>query len=126
MRLARTGAVLYILWAVIHLFSALNGFRLAGALQDGGLALGRLHQSAFYLAAFAILAGIVAIRMNWRNSVLGYQTNLVIVSTASLGTILFILLPGHVAMWPGIAGSIVWVAALAVSTLAVRLEPPSA
>ena len=124
MRLARTGAVLYLLWGILHLFAALDAFRLAGAAEEG-LAQGRLYQNAWHMAFFAAVAMIVAIRMNWRNSVLGYQTNLIIVSAANLGYILFVLLPGHIAMWPGIFGPFLWLATLAVSTLAIRLDPPS-
>ena len=112
----RTGAVFYGLWGVLHLLAAFDGFRLAMA-QDG-LVEGRLMQNSWNLAAISLLAIYVAWKLNWRNDRFGYWINLIAVSVADIGFILFVLLPGHIAMWPGAVGPLLWLLAVLFSTLA--------
>ncbi len=42
---------------------------------DPGVVQGRLFQNAWNLAVFALVALVVAIMMNWRNSHTGYWIN---------------------------------------------------
>lgn len=115
----RIGAILYILWGLVHLAAAYDAFLTASA-QEPGLVQGRLMQEAWYIGFFSILAIAVAVTMNWRNSRTGYFVNLVAVSAADLGFILFVLLPGHIPPWPGLLGPVLWLLAAIFTTLGVR------
>lgn len=61
---------------------------------------GRIHQGAWDLLFFASFAIAVAVRYNWRNETLGYWLNLIVVSAADIGFIVFVLLPGYVPLFP--------------------------
>ncbi len=115
----RIGAVFYFLWGVLHLAAAVEGYRFAMAL-DAGMVQGRLLQNSWFLAFFAILAILVAIFMNWRNSKTGYWVNLIAVSVADIGFILFILMPAYMPLFPGILGPVFWILAAIFSTLGLR------
>jgi hypothetical protein len=49
---------------------------------------------AFYLAAFAATAIVLALTLNWRNDRLGFWVNGVMVGIADIPFILFVLIPG--------------------------------
>ncbi|MCA8886678.1 MAG: hypothetical protein KDA35_08635 [Hyphomonadaceae bacterium] len=57
------GAAAYFAWGVLHLLAAANSFRFAGGVEEG-LVQGRLFQGAFYVAALALVAIIVAVGWN--------------------------------------------------------------
>jgi hypothetical protein len=78
---------------------------------------GELEQLAFYLAAFAT-AGIAFATLNWRNSPLGFWCNAVVLSISDIPFILFVLIPGYMPVWPGIAGPVLWIAGLACTAIA--------
>ncbi len=63
-RLAKVGAVLYVLWGLLHYNTAYGVYQLA---QSTSVTIehGRLEQLAFCLASFAT-AGIVLATLNWR------------------------------------------------------------
>jgi hypothetical protein len=100
--LARIGAVLYVLWGLVHYNAAYGVYQFA---QSTPLTIeyGRQEQLAFYVARFAT-AGIVLATLNWRNSPLGFWCNAVIVGIGDIPFILFVLVPGYVPLWPGIGG----------------------
>ena len=83
------GAVAYFAWGALHLLAAANSFRFASGVEDG-LIQGRLFQGAFYVAVFALVAIVVAVGWNWRNSRAGYWVNLFAVSTRSLARPIFV------------------------------------
>jgi hypothetical protein len=83
-----------------------------------GLIQGRLFQGAFYVAIFAAVAVIVALGFNWRNSRAGYWVNLLTVSAADIPFVLFIVLPGHMKGLEAVLGPSLWIAGVALSTLA--------
>jgi len=119
MKFAKIGSVLYIIWGLLHIIAAIQGFQL-GASLESGLVQGKINQGAWDLL-FIALAGIsIAVIFNWKNSTLGYWLNLLIVSIADIGFIIFVLLPGHVGLFPGIFGPVFWVSAVIFSTLGVR------
>ena len=60
----------------------------------------------------------VALMLNIRNSAWGYWINLGVLALADTGLIIFVLIPGYMPLWPGLAGPILWVLGLAFSTLA--------
>ncbi len=116
---ARLGAASYVLWGLLHIGSARQVYVSAEAL-DPGLLQGRMYQHAWNLLFFALFAAIVGATLNWKNSRLGYWLNLVVVSAADIGFVLSVLLPGYVALMPGALGPILWLVALALSTLGIR------
>jgi hypothetical protein len=118
MTFAKIGAVSYIIWGLLHIVAAFDQSKLAGSLEPG-LVQGKLNQGAWDLLFFALFAIAVPIKYNWRNDLLGYWLNLIVVSAADIGFGVFVLLPGHVALFPGILGPIFWIAGLLFTTLGI-------
>lgn len=122
---AKLGAVLYVCWGLLHFTAAYGVFKLAQN-SPASMTQGRLMQTVFYLAAFATAAIILAITLNWRNDRLGFWSNAVMVGTADVPFILFVLLPGYAPMWPGLLGPALWIAALFFTAVGrVSLAPAS-
>ena len=119
MSFAKLGASSYILWGLLHIGAALDEFRLGGTLEPG-LVQGKINQGAWDLMFFALFAIVVAVKYNWKNEALGYWLNLIVVSAADLGFIIFVLLPGHVDIFPGILGPVFWILGAVFSTLGFR------
>jgi hypothetical protein len=118
---ARLGAISYIVWALLHFIAALSVYRL-GQTMPGTMAQARVFQDAWNLACFSISAIGVALTMNWRNDEYGYWINLAIISVADIGFIAFVLIPGYLPIWPGLAGPLFWIVGLLL-TSAARLKP---
>jgi hypothetical protein len=116
--LHRIGAIAYVLWGLLHMLAASEVARMALSV-DAGAVQGRLLQNAWSLAVFALVATVVAVTMNWNNSRAGYWINLVTVSAADLGFIIFILAPGHLPLWPGAVGPVLWITGALFTTLAL-------
>jgi hypothetical protein len=115
-RLARIGAIFYVLWGLVHYGAAYGVYQLAQSTPPT-IEHGRLEQLAFYLASFAT-AGIALAPLNWRNSRLGFWCNAVAISIGDIPFILFVLVPGYVPVWPGILGPVLWILALACTAIA--------
>ena len=109
--IARLGALLYVLWGLVHYNAAYGLYQLADRLP-ASMERGRLHQEAFYLAAFATTSIVVAVLLNWRNDRLGFWLNGIAISIGDIPFILFVLLPGYMPFWPGVLGPAFWIAAL--------------
>lgn len=118
----RIGAIAYVLWGLLHMLAASEAGRLALSV-DAGAVQGRLLQNAWSLSVFALVAAVVAVTMNWNNSRAGYWVNLVTVSAADLGFIIFILAPGHLPLWPGVLGPALWITGAFFTTLALFRAP---
>jgi hypothetical protein len=121
MTFAKIGATSYIIWGLLHIGAALDEFRLGSTLEPG-LVQGKINQGAWDLLFFALFAIVVAVKYNWKNESLGYWLNLIVVSAADIGFIIFVLLPGHVALFPGILGPIFWIGGAVFSTLGIRTK----
>jgi hypothetical protein len=121
---AKLGAVLYVCWGLLHFTAAYGVFKLAQN-SPAIMAQGRLIQTAFYLAAFAMAAIIFAITLNWRNDRFGFWVNAVMVGIADIPFILFVLVPGYAPWWPGLLGPILWIAAFLFTALARMGPAPS-
>ena len=113
---AKMGAVAYVLWGLLHLKAAQMAWSMAQMLEASPVQ-GRLEQNAWNLLFFAVFGIVVAVWMNWSNNKLGYWLNLVVVSAADVGFILFVLLPGYAPMMPGALGPILWIIALGLTTV---------
>ncbi len=119
----KIGAVLYLLWGLLHIKAAIATYQL-GATLEPGLVQGRVYQDAWSLVFFAISVSVIAVLLNWRNSRLGFWLNLGIASVTDIGFIIHVLAPGYIPMIPGIAGPILWV--FAVTFTAAAIKKPSA
>ncbi len=117
----RIGAVIYVIWGVLHLNAGLKVYQLGDAL-DPGMVQGRLFQSAWNLLFFAVVAIVVAALFNWRNSRIGYWINLITVSVTDIGFILLILVPGYLSLWPGVLGPVFWVLGAIFATIGFLKE----
>lgn len=115
--LHKIGSILYVIWGLLHLNAAYKVYQL-GLTLEPGMVQGRLFQSAWNLLFFAVVATVVAVWLNWKNSRAGYWINLVTVSATDIGFILFILGPGHLTLIPGIIGPVFWVLGVVFTTLA--------
>jgi hypothetical protein len=117
----RIGAVMYVIWGVLHVNAALNVYKL-GQTLDPGMVQGRVFQGAWNLLIFAIVAIVVAAWLNWRNSRLGYWINLIAITATDIGFIVFVLMPAFVPLWPGLLGPTFWVLGGTFATLGILKE----
>ena len=115
---AKLGAVTYVLWGLLHIQAARLVYMLGQTLEPG-MVQGRIYQGAWNLLFFALFGIVVAILLNWKNSRLGYWLNLVVVTAADIGFVVAILMPGYVPLVPGGIGPLLWLLALAFSTLGI-------
>lgn len=115
----KIGAVLYVLWGLLHVKAAVATYQL-GATLEFGIVQGRVYQDAWNLLFFAISVTLIAILLNWRNSRLGFWLNLGIASVTDVGFIIHILVPGHFPIIPGIAGPVLWVFSVKFTWLALK------
>ena len=114
--MTQIGALFYVAWALLHLNAAYKVYKL-GSRQAAGMVGGRIYQSAWNLAFFALAAIAVALVFNWANSPLGFWLNLALTSVTDVGFIVFVLRPGYLPLWPGLLGPALWVLALLFSAL---------
>ena len=120
---AKLGAVTYVLWGLLHIQAARLVYMLGNSLEPG-MVQGRVFQDAFNLLFFALFGIAVAVMLNWKNSRLGYRLNLVVVSAADIGFIVYVLMPGYVPLIPGGLGPLLWILAVIFSTLGIRQANP--
>lgn len=121
MNYAKMGAASYVIWGLLHITASIDEFTLAKGLEPG-LVHGKINQGAWDLLFFALFAIVVAIRYNWRNDSLGYWLNLIVVSAADIGFIIFVLIPGYVTVFPSILGPVFWILGAVFSTLGIRTQ----
>lgn len=115
---ARMGAASYLIWSILHLQAAFAVYKLAAGAPVS-MIQGRLLQDAWNLLAFSVAGAGTAIALNWHNSGWGYWINAGVIGVADLGFIFFVLIPGHMALWPGIVGPIFWLVGLLLTTLGI-------
>jgi hypothetical protein len=123
-KLSVAGAICYALWGCLHLQAAYAVFRVGAALEPG-MVQGRVFQDAWSLLFFGVTAIAVALTLNIRNNAWGYWINLWILGLADTGLIFFILIPGHMPLWPGIAGPVLWILGWILTTLAYFRAAPA-
>jgi len=136
----KIGAVLYGLWGVLHIYFGVwmlyalstEGAAAVIAIVGSGVPASTLPtvldpvtaatigQHAWNILWFGIFALVVAVLLNWKNSVAGYWANLVVVSAADSGFAVAIMIPGYIALADGIEGPLLWIPALIFSTIAYR------
>lgn len=116
MLFAKISAVLYVVWGLVHIRAAVNMFKLGKDLEPG-LVKGKINQGAWDVLLFALFAMGIAVTLNWQNAALGYWLNLILVSAADVGFVIFVLVPGYMKVFPGIVGPVFWLSAALFSTL---------
>ncbi len=124
MKFAKIGAGFYVLWGLVHLQAAYQEFVLAAGVSPG-LEHGKLNQEAWDLLFFALAAILIALIYNWKNNRMGFWLNLVLVSAADLGFIIYVLIPGYVTFFPGIIGPVFWIAGAVFTAIGLRTKPAS-
>jgi hypothetical protein len=113
--------VSYVIWGIVHFQAAYAGYQHDFSLPLS-MAQGGVLQDAWNLAFFAIFASAMAIVFNWQNNRWGYWINLGVVGMAEMGFIFYVLVPGHIPLWPGLLGPVFWLSGLAFSSLSL---PPA-
>jgi hypothetical protein len=111
------GAICYVVWGCLHLQAAYAVYRVGAALEPG-MAQGRVFQDSWNLLFFGVTAIVIALTLNIRNSAWGYWINLGVLALADTGLIFFVLVPGYMPLWPGLAGPVLWVLGWIFTTLA--------
>jgi hypothetical protein len=113
---ARAAALLYATWAAFHVKVAWDIMQLG--LAQTGIAQGRTFQLAAYMLTIALFVLIVAVTLNWRNSVRGYWLNLCVAGWADAIWVLVVVLPGYVSLVRGFLPPAIFLAAAIASTIA--------
>ena len=88
---------------------------------EPGLVQGKINQGAWDLLFFALFAIVIAVLYNWKNDPLGYWLNLIVVSAADIGFIIFVLLPGYVYFFPA-SGPVFGIGGAVFTTLGTRTK----
>lgn len=135
----KIGAVIYLLWGVIHILGgglimlASEPAQQLGMMSSNvtveplppgsaGLVHAGLSFHGFNLLWFGIFVAVVAMTMNWKNTRGGYWLNLTVVGAADLGLIIFLILPGYMSVSDGLIGPLLLVPAFVFSTIGL-LQP---
>jgi hypothetical protein len=116
---ARSGAITYVLWGLLHVEAARRVMMLGQSLEPG-MVQARIYQGAWNLLFFALFGIVVAVWMNWKNNRAGYWLNLVVVSVGDIGFILLVLAPGYLPLMPGALGPALLILALILTTIGYR------
>lgn len=111
------GAICYALWGCLHLQAAHAVYHVGAALEPG-MTQGRVFQDAWNLLFFGVTAIVVALTLNIRNNAWGYWINLGVLTLADTGLIFFVLVPGYMPLWPGVAGPVLWILGWIFTTVA--------
>lgn len=109
----RLGAAFYVLWGLVHLYAAWLGFQIT---VNEALAQAKLEQGAWNLGFIALLAIVIAVFGNWRNSMLAYLLNLVMISVTDIGFLIFVYGPG---LSSDLIGPALWILGAIFSTLGI-------
>jgi hypothetical protein len=120
--LAKSGAMFYVLWSLLHFKASQAVYQLAMS-QEAGMVQARMLQDASFLFLVSVLVAWVAVSRNWNNDRTGYWINLWVVSIVDVVFIWLIVLPGYLPMKMALGGPVLWVLALLFSTLALKQTP---
>lgn len=116
--LSQSAALLYAAWGAFHIYVSWQIMMLA--LDEHGIAQGRLLQLAAYMLSISLFAIVVALWRVAKNDRLGFWLNLAVVGWADAVWVLVVVLPGYVPLGRGLAPPAVFVLAAMLSTIAYR------
>lgn len=125
----RIGAIFYVLWGLLHIvvgaiplinflsggpremLLAVEGMQAVPATVEEPLRQASyfIAQHYFNLIAVGILAIIIALALNWRNSALGFWTNLIVLGMVDVSFVLGEMVPGYMPVEMGIIGPLLFV-----------------
>lgn len=121
----RIGATFYVIWGLLHI-NAAYGLYLLAASMTPSIIEARIGQGAWHLLFFGVIAIVVGIRWNWRNSAMGYWINIVTLTVVDLGFIFIVLIPQELPIFPAGLGPLFWILAAIFSTIGYLKEPRTA
>lgn len=113
---AKTGALFYVLWGLLHILAAWMVLTPALGDLEASVSTGRIYQNSVFMAMTGIAVIWIALQFNIRNDAFGYWFNLFLISVADLGFIIFVFLPGYETAPKALMGPALWVMAVAFST----------
>lgn len=133
----KIGAIFYILWGLLHIVGAAALFQqisvggttavlaaIGSAMPrselpqiSGGVTAAVVVYHVWNLLWVGFFVLVVGLRLNWKNSPLGYWLNMAVVGAIDLGLLVTLLLPGYMALSDGIWGLVLWFFAALFSTL---------
>lgn len=126
----KIATVMWVIWGIVHAvggaFLLINLFdtgaafilsRFSGSDVPAsvfpadiyGLAGAIYSQHAWNLIWIGLLAIVVAILLNWKNSTRGFWFNLALISCADMGQVLFLQIPGYIGWLDASIGPILWI-----------------
>lgn len=113
----KIGALFYVAWGLLHLYPAWMTYVMGSGMEHDMIGA-RVVQAGWNLGIFSIISIGVGLWLNWKNDLTGYWINLVVISLADIGFILFVmdLLP----MPQAIFGPTLWILAVIFSTIGIR------
>lgn len=135
MNYAKIGAILFILWGLLHIVG--GGAILAAVSEspESGFAIYQESDAAYtnlagsvlgYLAYtfvwIAVVVTYIGIRYNWRNSSDGLALNTALVGLTDIGLILFLVLPGFVSWIAAAPGLLLFAGAAITGGIACNAE----
>ncbi|WP_211293981.1 hypothetical protein [Lentzea kentuckyensis] len=119
---ARTVSVaLYVLWGLLHM--GLGASMVIGDLSDGAPTEEVAAESLLYFIAVTVLGAqaiFVALTLSRVNSLVGFWLNTVVLGVIDVAFVAYLVLPGHVDLYGGLAGPIIWLAATVCAAVALR------
>lgn len=144
-RLIKIGAVAYVLWGVLHLFVGLAAvfkyftggpiamLQLYGSgldpnsIADPGRFVANLiaHHSV-NLLLFGALGIVIAVTLIWKQQLLGFWLNLIILGITDIAFVFALLLPGYIHPRDGIMGPVLYVIAALFTALGFYAPLPRA
>ncbi len=121
----RIGATFFVIWGLLHLYAGYGLYQM-GAAMEPSMVEARIVQGAWHLLFFGVVAIVVGIRWNWRNSAMGYWINIVTLSVVDVGFVFIVLIPQQLPIFPAGLGPLFWVLAAIFSTAGYLKEPRTA
>lgn len=119
---ARTVSVaLYVLWGLLHM--GLGASMVVSDLSGGAPTQETAAESLLYFIAVTVLGAqaiYVALALNRHASPAGFWLNTVVLGVIDGAFLACLVMPGHVDLFGGLAGPIIWLAATVCAAVALR------
>lgn len=143
-KFAKIGAVLYLLWGLLHIAGGLLMLSASSVNMGSYLQVLMGQQSvltnvstnseaatsatmhvfayhAFNLTWLGVLVSVIAVVSNWKNQASGFWFNLALVGLIDLGLIVFMVVPGVIpSSDPWWLGPVLYVVAVIISAIGLR------
>lgn len=133
MKFAKVGAVLFVLWGLLHILGGAIILMAVGESPAQGYAIYQESSTPYselagavlgYLAYsfiwIAVVVTVIGIRYNWNNSEQGLMLNTALVGLTDLGLVIFLVLPGFVSYGEAAPGLLLFVAAVVFGGMGCR------